>query len=67
MALKVIVSLVIYGKVDTAARFYDLYTPFMSESIRNSLAAYFKSLGKRHRFVGRKGLHLVLDYLARKV
>ena len=67
LALKVMVALMVYGKADTAARLFDATADLLDEKRREEVARFFRKLGRPYAFIGGKGLHLVLDYLARKV
>ncbi len=67
LALKVMVALLVYGKADTASRLFDLSADLFDEKIRQELTRFFRNLGRSYAFFGGKGLHLILDYLARKV
>lgn len=67
LALKVMLALMIYGKADTAARFFDLTAERIEADTRAKLGRYFKRLGGNGALIGRRGLHLILDYLARQV
>jgi FkbM family methyltransferase len=65
VALKAIVVLLVYGKADLAAFVFDHAADGLDQPVKDAVAHYLKGLGGRH--YGRKGLHRVLDYLARRV
>lgn len=63
LALKVLVALGIYGKVDIAAAIFDQVAHVVEPPRRAQIERYFRSLAG----VRRKALHKLLDYLARNV
>lgn len=67
LALKVMLALMIYGKADAAARLFDLCADLIDGATRSRLSRCFRRLGGGGALIGRKGLHLILDYLARQV
>lgn len=64
-ALKALLILLVYGKADIAAWLFDAVADRLPTPARDAFAAYFKRLGGRH--FGRRGLHLAIDYIARRV
>lgn len=63
--LGLLVSLLVYGKVDTAAALFDQHQGLLDMPLATALRGW---LGRwRKAEFGRGGLHVVLDYLARKV
>lgn len=65
IALRAMVSLMVYGKADVAARLLDLTGDYLDAGRRTALARYFRSLGRRRL---RSNLaHRAFDYLARHV
>jgi hypothetical protein len=63
--LGLLVSLLVYGKVDTAAAIFDQHQGLLDMPVATALRGW---LGRWHKAeYGRGGLHVVLDYLARKV
>lgn len=67
LALKVILALMIYGKADGATRFFDMSADVIDVETKSRLSRCFRRLGGNGALIGRKGLHLILDYLARQV
>lgn len=65
LALKAIITLLVYGKADIAAWIFDKSGAQIAQSVREPLARFLRGLGGKH--YGRKGLHRALDYLARRV
>lgn len=64
-ALRAMVSLLVYGKADMAARLFDLTGDYLDPRRRAAFARYFQSLGRRKL---RSNLaHHAIDYLARHV
>jgi hypothetical protein len=63
--LALLVSLAVYGKVDTAAALFDQHEAHLDQATRASLRRWLRSW-RRSEF-GRGSLHLVMDYLARKL
>lgn len=62
--LALLVSLLVYGKVDTAAARFDLHESLLDPAAREAVRAW---LGRwRRAEYGLRGLHVVMDYLARK-
>lgn len=65
IALRAMVSLLVYGKADMAARLFDLTGDYLEAGRRAALARCFQSLGRRKL---RSNLaHRAIDYLARHV
>jgi FkbM family methyltransferase len=63
--LSLLVALLVYGKVDTAAALFDQHQALLDPTVASALRRW---LGRwRRAEIGRGGLHIVLDYLARKV
>jgi len=63
--LSALMALMVYGKADTAAALFDQHHALLDPPLAAALRRW---LGRWHRAeYGRRGLHLVLDYLARKV
>ncbi|MEO6080089.1 MAG: FkbM family methyltransferase [Steroidobacteraceae bacterium] len=63
--LGLLVALLVYGKVDTAAAWFDQHQELLDTQLAIALRGW---LGRwRKAEYGRGGLHLVLDFLARKV
>ena len=65
IALKAILSLIVYGKPDMAARLFDETAPLFEEKRRAGVANYLRSLGRRWLRSG--AAHHLLDYLGRHV
>lgn len=65
LALKAIVSMLVYGKADMAARLFDESIDVIAPERRGPLTRHFRMLGSR--FLRNGSLHNVLDYLARHV
>lgn len=65
-ALKVIATLLVYGKADMAAFVFDAAGAALGGDVRAALARFFGGLKGRRR-LDRTGLHRALDYLARRV
>jgi FkbM family methyltransferase len=63
--LALIVSLLVYGKIDIAAASFDRHQALLDQPLRESLRAWLSGWGRAE--YGRGGLHLVMDFLARKV
>lgn len=65
LALKAIVSLLVYGKADMAARLFEESADLFEPRRRDRLRRYFRAIGRR--FLRGGGVHHLLDYLARHV
>jgi FkbM family methyltransferase len=65
LALKAILSLIVYGKPDMAAWLFDATAPLFEEARREAVAKYLKSLGRR--WLRSNAAHHLLDYLGRHV
>jgi FkbM family methyltransferase len=62
--LSLLVALLVYGKVDTAAALFDQHQALLDPALASALSRWLR---RWHRAeYGRSGLHVVLDYLARK-
>lgn len=64
-ALRAVVLLLVYGKADLAAWVFDASADLLDASTANAVRRTLD--GVRRRRFGRGALHLVLDYLARRV
>jgi FkbM family methyltransferase len=63
--LALLVSLLVYGKVDIAAATFERHRQLLPEKLRNALGDWLPRW--RRTQYGRGALHLLMDYLARKV
>jgi hypothetical protein len=63
--LSMLVSLVVYGKVDMAAAWFDRHEDLLEAAQRTALRGWFRQWRNAHNRLG--GLHFLADYLARKV
>lgn len=66
LALKAILTLLVYGKADMAAAIFDAAGGRIDGPVRERISAFLQGLKGRRR-IGPSGLHRALDYLARKV
>jgi FkbM family methyltransferase len=64
LALKVILVLLVYGKPDYAAHWFDTTSDLLERDVRGNLARYFAELRRRRYTLG--GVPLLLDFLARR-
>jgi len=63
--LSMLVSLVVYGKIDMAAAWFDQHGDLLDPPLQAALRHWFG--GWRRAHIARGGLHHVADYIARKV
>jgi hypothetical protein len=66
LALKAILTLLVYGKADMAAAIFDAAGGRIDGPVRERISAFLQGFKGRRR-IGPSGLHRALDYLARKV
>ncbi len=63
--LALLVSLAVYGKVDLAAATFERHRQLLDEPLRATVAKWLSRWGRAQ--YGRGSLHLLFDYIARKV
>lgn len=63
--ISMLVSLVVYGKIDMAAAWFDQHEDLLEPGQRTPLRQWFGRWRRAH--IGRGGLHHVVDYIARKI
>lgn len=63
--LSLLVALMVYGKADTAAALFDQHQALLDPKLASALSRWLRRWHKAE--YGRAGMHVVLDYLARKV
>lgn len=63
--LALLISLLVYGKADTAAAKFDTYGSLLEPVPREAMHAWLRRW--RRAEYGRRGVHIVMDYLARKI